>query len=270
MKISDKCGVYQILCVPSGRLYVGSSVRIYGRWYQHRLALRREKSHCVVLQRAWIKYGENAFRFSLLEECDPENLQLREQSHINALKPEMNAIHADRRSALGVSARAALITRCPRGHVYDEANTFLNQGRRICRACNAERVSAIYAGMTPEERELRGRKARERYMASYVHKPRVSQKGRTLSDEVKEKVRLATKAAMARPEVAEKAKAGRKRYFSTNSAHNKGKPMLDEQKAKISAALTGRNLRPRKEPWIVDGVSRTTWYRRQRESHVAV
>jgi hypothetical protein len=37
--------------------------------------------------------------------------------------------------------RAARITHCPRGHPYDEANTYINApGARCCRACNRERM----------------------------------------------------------------------------------------------------------------------------------
>ena len=40
--------------------------------------------------------------------------------------------------------RAALITHCPRGHAYDEVNTYNRKpgsnGRRVCRTCNRERM----------------------------------------------------------------------------------------------------------------------------------
>lgn len=37
-------------------------------------------------------------------------------------------------------------TRCPRGHAYDEANTYRrpNDNRRLCRACNREQNRANY------------------------------------------------------------------------------------------------------------------------------
>jgi hypothetical protein len=49
------------------------------------------------------------------------------------------------------NGKFALTTHCPRGHAYDEANTYINaKGKRICRKCNAERVAAVYAHETPE------------------------------------------------------------------------------------------------------------------------
>lgn len=38
----------------------------------------------------------------------------------------------------GASARAASVTVCPKGHVYDEANTYERNGHRRCRTCNTE------------------------------------------------------------------------------------------------------------------------------------
>jgi hypothetical protein len=48
----------------------------------------------------------------------------------------------------------ALITHCPQGHPYDEANTYRHAGRRCCRKC---RVAATA--------RLRARKRAERAMA---------------------------------------------------------------------------------------------------------
>lgn len=87
-----KCGIYQILCAASGEIYVGSSVQIYVRWHQHRYFLRRGTSNCLKLQRAWKKHGEQAFRFSVLEECSPGVLEQREQHYINELKPALNIV----------------------------------------------------------------------------------------------------------------------------------------------------------------------------------
>lgn len=37
----------------------------------------------------------------------------------------------------------ALISACPKGHAYDDANTYINRrGGRVCRACNRSRSAA--------------------------------------------------------------------------------------------------------------------------------
>lgn len=161
----EKSGVYKIACGLTGKFYIGSSKQIYRRWYQHRLSLRRGNSSCRYLQNAWTRYGEGAFMFSILEECDKELLERREQFFINTLKPKYNlVINVKQRSGPKVQekrtaslrARAALITHCPHGHLYDEANTYYGRnGGKICRKCNAERVIAILARETEEERIIR-------------------------------------------------------------------------------------------------------------------
>lgn len=50
----------------------------------------------------------------------------------------------------------ALRTHCPKGHVYDEANTHINRnGDRICRACARDRMREKLANETPEQTTAR-------------------------------------------------------------------------------------------------------------------
>jgi len=160
MAKKDKCGIYKIQCNPTGKIYIGSSVQIYVRWAQHRRILRSNKHYAPILQRAWSYYGEEAFYFSILEECISMLLVDREQYYVNLLQPQFNTLlNIDRGLVELNRARFALITHCPKGHLYDDANTMINQGKRICRKCNAERVAAIYAMETLEEREKRRKRA---------------------------------------------------------------------------------------------------------------
>ena len=68
-------GVYQILCIPTAKIYVGSSLNISERWWEHRWDLRRGTHHSRYLQRAWDKYGEEAFVFSILEYVEDPDLR---------------------------------------------------------------------------------------------------------------------------------------------------------------------------------------------------
>lgn len=60
-------GIYAIIHVETGRLYIGSAVDIAKRWNLHRHGLKNKKHHSAILQRAWDKYGESAFSFVILE-----------------------------------------------------------------------------------------------------------------------------------------------------------------------------------------------------------
>lgn len=77
-------GVYQIRCVPTGKVYVGSAVSLRARWDQHRRELRRSMHHNAHLQFAWEKYGEAGFEFTVLELVEAVDLLCAEQRWIDA------------------------------------------------------------------------------------------------------------------------------------------------------------------------------------------
>lgn len=74
------CGIYIIQHLSSGRLYVGQSRDIAARWKQHRGGDSNR-----FLKRAVSKYGWEAFRFEVIEECPLEELNDREIFHITRL-----------------------------------------------------------------------------------------------------------------------------------------------------------------------------------------
>jgi hypothetical protein len=106
----------------------------------------------------------------MLEECDKSDLLVREQVYLDTFTPVFNTCPvAGRPPGFALwskasqdsfrqlaRARAALITHCPRGHLYDEANTYRNaRGTPFCRTCAAERTRAVLAAETPEQRDRR-------------------------------------------------------------------------------------------------------------------
>lgn len=83
------CGVYEIVNTVNGKRYVGSSVNIEQRWSAHKSNLRRGRHHSIHLQRAWDKYGEHSFTFSVIYECDLAGVIEAEQVQID-IKSEYN------------------------------------------------------------------------------------------------------------------------------------------------------------------------------------
>lgn len=76
-------GVYQILCVPTGQIYIGSAVDLRARWERHRRGLRAGKHVNRYLQQAWDRYGEASFEFTVLEYVDAVDLLGAEQAWID-------------------------------------------------------------------------------------------------------------------------------------------------------------------------------------------
>jgi group I intron endonuclease len=85
-------GVYVIKQLSTGRLYVGSSVNVSRREYQHFLTLRNGTHFNKFLQRAFDKYGESDFEFILLGRNETIELLDDEQFWIDKLRPEFNIL----------------------------------------------------------------------------------------------------------------------------------------------------------------------------------
>lgn len=105
----DKFGfglIYEIRNTINNKRYVGSTVSLKTRKSGHFSKLRKGKHHSIILQRAFDKYGENAFFFSIIEENIPQDYLIeREQYWLDKLKPEYNiAKIAGARSRFGVIA----------------------------------------------------------------------------------------------------------------------------------------------------------------------
>lgn len=79
-------GVYKITNLTNNKLYIGSSIDIKGRWAEHKRDLKNNKHHSTYLQRSWNKYGENSFNFSIIEECNKDDLLDREQFYLDKYK----------------------------------------------------------------------------------------------------------------------------------------------------------------------------------------
>jgi group I intron endonuclease len=76
-------GLYQIVHIASGKLYVGSSERLEHRLRRHREDLRYGTHHSIKLQRAWDKYGPAAFVFVVMFHCEKKHLLFYEQRAID-------------------------------------------------------------------------------------------------------------------------------------------------------------------------------------------
>lgn len=82
-EIPRTSGVYQIRCIPTGKVYVGSAINVQARWYGHQRALRSSRHHNAHLQAAWDKYGAGAFEFTVLELAAASARVQREQIWID-------------------------------------------------------------------------------------------------------------------------------------------------------------------------------------------
>jgi group I intron endonuclease len=62
--------IYKIRNVINDHYYIGSTVDSRKRFWAHRKDLRLGQHVCIHLQRAWDKYGEDCFKFEIVEQLD--------------------------------------------------------------------------------------------------------------------------------------------------------------------------------------------------------
>jgi group I intron endonuclease len=76
--------IYKIRNVVNQNFYVGSTVDSRKRFWEHRKDLRLGVHCCVRLQRAWNKYGEDCFKFEIVEQvATRQNLFSSEQKWLD-------------------------------------------------------------------------------------------------------------------------------------------------------------------------------------------
>lgn len=74
-------GIYKITNTVNGRVYIGQSCNIENRLAAHRRYLVRGAHDNKRLQRAWLKYGPEAFRFEQLEAVNDNSILTDREQH---------------------------------------------------------------------------------------------------------------------------------------------------------------------------------------------
>lgn len=206
-------GVYRILNIVDGKIYVGSSVDIQRRIKSHTHELRKGTHNNKYLQRAWNKYGENSFEFSVIEEVsDKSILRDREQYYIQLTNCSNHFIGYNLLNntniGLGVSAS-------------DEIKA------KISEACSGEKNGNY--GREHTEEELK-RMYANRWGENYVKKSRVY---KHKSDEEKQLSRKRMSEKMKHQIVSEETRRKLSEY-------RKGKHHSAETKARFSRQRQGK------------------------------
>jgi len=79
-------GIYKITNTITGKVYIGSSKNIAGRWKTHLQMLRSKSHHAVRLQTSWNRYGFKNHAFRVIEFCSLKSILKREQHYLDRYK----------------------------------------------------------------------------------------------------------------------------------------------------------------------------------------
>ena len=81
------CGIYKIGFKNYNKFYIGSSVNINRRKYDHLKLLRKNKHQTPYLQHVFNKHKEDNIFFEIIYICDEQELPLKEQYYFDLYKP---------------------------------------------------------------------------------------------------------------------------------------------------------------------------------------
>ena len=200
-------GIYQIKNTLNGKCYIGSAVALQQRWAVHLSTLRRGKHYNLHLQRAFDKYGEAVFTFTILEYLeDSLQLILREQYCLDTLNPEYN-ISPTAGSTLGVQHTAETCAKTGRpmngelnpmyGKHHSEETLAKLRAARVGKLLSEETLAKLRATMTGERNPMYGKhhsaetRAKQSIAKTGERNPNY---GKHLSEDIKRKMSIAQKA----------------------------------------------------------------------------
>lgn len=82
----ENAGVYCIFNKVTGQFYIGRSLDVNQRRYQHKYSLREHIHENPKLQKSWDKYGEPAFEFRVLMYTTPSLLDKVEKRFLESFR----------------------------------------------------------------------------------------------------------------------------------------------------------------------------------------
>lgn len=203
------CGVYALLNLATGMVYVGSSVHIYKRHRNH-LAYLRAGTHCnALLQAAWQQHAD-AFAAGVLEWCAPGDVRQRERYWIGELQAADHEYGYNTQSTCNepvtfpAETRARMSAANRRRPVTPETRATLREANRNHSPETRAKIGAASRNRSPETRAKLSAAARNRSPETQakLNAARQHQDPATLSrpcsPETRAKIAAANKAAWAR------------------------------------------------------------------------
>lgn len=156
-------GIYCILCLPTGKFYIGSAVNFAKRFRHHRWYLRRGTHRNHYLQRAFCKYGADAFLFAILEIVEDGNgLRAIEQRVIDQTGALQNGFNL---------AGDAQAPNQGRKHSVETLTIMSEQKRGALNPMHGVRLMGKQNGMFGKKRSVESRRLQSQTMTGQSRSP---------------------------------------------------------------------------------------------------
>ncbi|MFP4975867.1 GIY-YIG nuclease family protein [Paenibacillus sp. CN-4] len=107
-------GVFKLYNTVNGKMLVGSSMNLDGIWNRHKFMLDAGLHDNKDMQADWKAFGEEAFRFEILEQIKPEEEHVEQTADLNKYRkqlPDMEAKWLETLSPYGEQGYNTLRTR---------------------------------------------------------------------------------------------------------------------------------------------------------------
>jgi group I intron endonuclease len=206
-RVVKQSGVYIIRNFIDSRIYIGSSVNISDRYYDHIQTLKRQKHHNTIIQRFVNRYGIESIYFEILELCSKEDMISREQYYMDLYKPEFN-VRKRAESNIGIKCSEE-----KKEKIRAKLKGVKTYRGSIGYKPTPETIEKIRQGNTGKKRTAEMLEKQSKRMLGFKH-----------SDEVKLRMSESKKGIKAPPRSIE--------HCQNISKGKKGKPMSEERRQK--------------------------------------
>lgn len=262
-------GIYKIENIANSKCYVGSAIKLSRRWWTHRSQLNLGKHSNQKLQRAWLKYGAEGFKFCVIEYvADLTQLVQREQHWIEYHKAAGEKtgynVSPTAGSPLGVKhtpETRAKLSAIRKGWVVSEATKLkLSEVLTGKKRTDAMKLAAsIHRKGKKQPPELIAKRAAaltgRKMSPESIAKTASANRGVPKSDEARRRMSDAAKGR--------KLSEAHKALIRINLT---GRPVSEATKAKISAAQVGKKKpSPSEETKLKLSLSMKAHWQKQRE-----
>ena len=224
--VINECGIYKIANTITGDFYIGSSGNINRRISEHRCTLANNVHRNIHLQRAWNKYGEQAFEFKAILLCDIKYKLYFEQGFIDLFKPVYNV--ATNASAPMQGQHHTTETRAKQSEAHKGNKSAL--GHKHTTETRAK-LSEANKGKTNALGHKHTEEAKRKLSESHSGDKHPFY-GKHHSDETRAKISAAAKGKV----VSEETRAKMSRAQAGELSRNFGKHFSEETRAKMSAS----------------------------------